>query len=273
MFKKVLIILSLLLPGAALHAQEQYASLDSLMDVYVMAIRHEAPDAKEAEVDYMIGAASDSATRRHIALHLFDYYKESRLMGEEAVAIHIYDRWFKDGSIPMRSEFDEMDAKLFVDFNRSSLLGMEAPQVTLKKPCGGRMTVPVKGRTAILWFFDTGCGKCRLEAQVLPTVLAREATLPVNFYAVYAGQSKKEWREFRRSFKVPGRNVKVIHLWDPEIDSDYLRLYGVISTPRLFMVNSQGVIMGRRLEVENLGEMFRLASDFEDYLSQQQTQQ
>ena len=269
MFKKAVTILLMLLPGMVLLAQEQYASLDSLMDVYVMAIQREAPEAKEAEVDYMIGAATDSAARSHIALHLFDHYKESRIMGEESVAIHIYDRWFKDGTIPMRSEFDEMDAKLFVDFNRSSLIGMTAPPITLRKPCRGKMTVPVKGRTAILWFYDTACGKCRLEAEVLPAVLEREATLPVDFYAVYAGQSKKEWRAFRRSFKVGGRNVKTIHLWDPEIDSDYLRLYGVISTPRLFMVDSRGVIIGRRLEVDNLGQMFGLASSLEDYLSQQ----
>ena len=78
--------------------------------------------------------------------------------------------------------------------------------------------------------------------------------------------SRKAWRQFRCSFKVKNPLVKVVHLWDPEIDSDYLRLYGVISTPKLYMVSSRGEIIGRRLEVENLHEMFGLAKIIEDYL-------
>ena len=38
-------------------------------------------------------------------------------MGDEAVAIHIYDNWFKPGTIQMRSEFDRFTGQYF------SLLG------------------------------------------------------------------------------------------------------------------------------------------------------
>lgn len=268
MFRKFLLLLCLL-TGAIFSAsgQDLYEKLDSLMAVYVQSIRTEDEESKAGEADYMIGAAADSATRQHVALWLFDYYKESRVMGEEAVAIHIYDKWFADGTVPMRSEFDEMDAKLFADFNRNSLIGMQAPKISLFKPCRGHKTVPEDGKAAMLWFFDTSCGKCKVEAEVLPAVLEKEAVLPVDFIAVYAGQDKKSWRQFRRSFKVKNPNVKVIHLWDPEIDSDYLRLYGVISTPKLYMVSSRGEIIGRRLEVENLHEMFGLAKIIEDYLN------
>lgn len=256
----------MLLAAIAAGGQQRYEKLDSLMDVYVRSIRTESEEAKSGEADYMIGAAADSATRQHIALWLFDYYKESRVMGEEAVAIHIYDRWFADGTVPMRSEFDAMDAKLFADFNRNSLIGMQAPEICLRKPCGGTATIPSGGRAAMLWFFDTACGKCRVEAEVLPSVLEQDTQVSVTFYAVYAGQDRKSWRQFRRSFKVKNPLVRIVHLWDPEIDSDYLRLYGVISTPRLYMVSSRGEIIGRRLEVENLPEMFSLAGIIEDYL-------
>ena len=256
--RRLAAILILFLAALQLHSQD-YAQLDSLMDVYILAMRPESAEAKMAETDYMIASARDSSTRQHIALRLFDSYKESPLMGEEEVAIHIFDTWFAGGLLPMRSEFDFMDARLFADFNRSSLLGMDAPQVTLRKPCGGTRTVPEKGRTAILWFYDTSCGKCRAESKVLPQALEEAAVIPVDFYAVYCGQSKKEWRQFRRSFKVGGGNVKVIHLWDPEIESGYLRLYGVISTPKMYMVEPEGRIIGRRLEVENLPQMFSLA--------------
>ncbi len=261
--RKYIILASLLLSGLALYAQD-YSRLDSLMDVYTNAMRPEANDLKTAEVDFMISAAQDSLTRQHIALYLFDYYRESPLMGEEAVAVHIYDEWFAGGKVAMRGEIEEMDAKLFADFNRSSLIGNQAPELRLRKPCNGTLTLPRQGRTTMLWFFDTSCSKCRLEAQVLPEILRQEASLPVDFCAVYCGRDKKEWKAFRKSFKVNSPNVKVIHAWDPEIDSDYLRLYGVISTPKIYMIDSRGVIIGRRLEPDSFPQIFELAGKIEN---------
>ena len=239
--------------------EDRFAALDSMMVQYLSAIQGSGPEDKMRESDFMIGAAADTAVRRHVALKLFDHYKEAPVMGDEAVAIHIYDRWFASGDIKMRSEFDEMDAKLFADFNRNSLIGMKAPVISLRKPCGGRMTIPQEGSCVILWFHDTSCGKCKLEAKVLPSVLEK-ADFPIVFYAVYAGQSKKEWRIFRRNFRLENKRIKLVHLWDPEIESDYLSLYGVISTPKLYMTAPDGRIIGRRLEPESLARLLPIAA-------------
>ena len=107
--RRTLIVIILLFAAGLLQAQN-YAQLDSLMNIYVVAMRSESSESKMAETDYMIGSAKDSLTRQHIALYLFDYYKQSPLMGEEEIAIHIYDSWIKSGRVAMRSEFDEMDA-------------------------------------------------------------------------------------------------------------------------------------------------------------------
>ena len=54
--------------------------------------------------------------------------------------------------------------------------------------------------------------------------------------------------------------MKVTHLWDPEIDSDYQKQYGVIITPRIFIVEPQGSIIGRRLELDSMVELLKYAS-------------
>ena len=92
---------------------------------------------------------------------------------------------------------------------------------------------------------------------VLPGVLD-EVDFPMNLYAVYASDNKRDWKAFRRNFKIHNRNVSLIHLWDPEFDSDYQRIYGVTGTPRMFLIWSDGEILGRRLEVENLAQMIQL---------------
>ena len=230
------------------------ARLDSLLERYTAALVQESVEVKNSECDFIIGSVADSLTMQHVALKLFNFYKESLLMGDEAVAVHIFDTWFKPGRVKMGSDFERFEAELFADFNRSSLIGMKAPEVEMFTPCGRRVKTPEQGSHSILFFFDTGCGKCRLEAQLLPSVLEK-IPFPTRFYAVYCGHDKKEWRKFRRDFKVRNRHVGVVHVWDPEVASDYLRKYGVLSTPRLFITDTDGEILGRRLEIESLNEI------------------
>lgn len=232
----------------------RYAGLDSLLTEFYAALIPEETEVKNAEMDRLIETCKDSLTRQHVALQIFDHYMHARIMGEEAVAVHIYDEWIASGKVKTRSEFEQMEADIFATFNRNSLIGMKAAEVTLKNPCGKEMTVPVEGRKAVLFFYDTLCAKCRLESQLLPPVL-EAVEFPMDFYAVYTGSDKGEWRGFRRQFKVRNRNVKVFHLWDPEMDSDYQLMYGVTATPKMYFVLEDGEIIGRRLEVVNLEEI------------------
>lgn len=234
---------------------DRYRGLDSLLTQFYYTLEREDPEVKGVEFDGLIETCKDSLTRQHVTLQIFDHYRYSRLMGDETVAVHIFDNWLANGRVKTRSEFEMMDAELFANFNRESLIGMDAPRIELFKPCGGRKAIPSEGRISVLFFYDTSCGKCRLETQVLPTIV-KEVDFPFDFYAIYVGTDRREWNAFRRNFRLKNKNIRLIHLWDPEIDSGYQKAYGVTGTPRLFVVEPDGVIIGRRLEMTNLMEIF-----------------
>jgi len=256
MRRTAVIMLLLTLPLIA-EAQD-YSGLDSLLIKFYQALTFEPVEEKITEFDGLIATCKDSLTRRHVALQIFDHYREPELMGDEEVAVHIYDKWFADGSLSMTGEMEKFDAQMFADFNRSTLIGRPAPVVVMKSSNGKTVTFPELGRSAILFFYDTSCSKCKLEVKLLPAVL-KAVVFPVNFYAVYCGTDKKAWRRFRKEFKTGNTNVKLIHLWDPDIDSDYLRTYGVISTPKMYMTEPQGSIIGRRLDPESLMQLLPTA--------------
>lgn len=259
--KRLAVILASLLFSLSAFSQQldslefdRYRGLDSLLTQFYSALEMEDVDVKGREMDNLISMCKDSLARQHVALQIFDHYRYSRLMGEEAVAVHIFDEWIASGKIQTRSEFELMDDEMFVNFNRSSLLGMEAGRISLFKPCGGTREIPSEGRVSILFFYDTSCAKCRLETQVLPQVV-KDIDFPVDFYAIYVGTDRRSWNAFRKNFKLRNSNMKLIHLWDPEIDSGYQRLYGVTGTPKMFVVEPEGIIIGRRLEMTNLMDM------------------
>lgn len=239
------------------------ALMDSLMVKYMQAIQKESVEVKEGECDFLIGSVRDSLMRQHLAVSLFNYYRNAPVMGDEEVAVYLYDKWFAGKKIVFPGEFEGLDAEMFCNMNRNTLLGRDAPVLKARKPCGGRLRVPAEGVTTLLWFYDTACSKCRLEAKVLPGVLEKEVDFPLTVVAFYSGQDKKAWKAFRRSFRVNNPNIKILHCWDPEVESDYLRLYGVVSTPKMYMVAPEGSIIGRRLEVDSLQQLLPVAKDIE----------
>lgn len=232
--------------------------LDSKLGQYFSMLEPLPVEVKNEECDALIEAAEDPYLRQQIALRIYDHYLNSPLMGDEAVAIHLTDKWFSTGKIAMSNESDLLDAKLFAEFNRLSLIGMTAPEVSLTDPYGATVTLPSDpgrgegSRYKIYYFYDTSCAKCKLQSAMLRSLLD-DKEYPVDVVAVYVGRDEDSWRKWRESTFVLGDGpAEVIHLWDPDNDSDYQMKYGVTATPRMFLVGPDGVIIGRGLDTQAL---------------------
>ena len=236
------------------------AALDAKLSEYLDVLAPQVQRVKEGECDFLIESTEDSLLRQRIALKVYDYYITSHVMGDEAVAIHVFDKWFADGKVKMLSDIDLMNARVFADFNRNSLLGCTAPRLSLQNMGGGLEEAPCPGRVSVLFFYDTGCTKCKVETILMKQVL-QSGKHSFDFFAIYTGTSRSEWESFvekNYSFETPG--VTVHHLWDPELTSDFQRLYGVLQTPRIFMVAPDGEILGRGLDTEATLKLLPYAS-------------
>ena len=246
--------------------------LDSRLEQYFSILEAEPVEVKNKECDALIEAASDSSLRSKIALKIYKHYLNSALMGDEAVAIHLTDKWFSSGKVSMGSAQALLDAKLFAEFNRKSLIGMKAPQVTLTDPSGAHVTFPVilsgvegPARFQILYFYDTDCAKCKLESATLRSMLD-DKEYPVDVVAVYVGREADSWQKWREStFVLKRGGARVIHLWDPDGKSGYQLDYGVTVTPRMFLIDPSGVIIGRGLDTIALDTLLQSCLAANDY--------
>lgn len=242
------------------------AALDSKLEEYFKTLQAESIEVKTAECDILIEAADDPAVKRHIATETYAYYKDSPVMGDEAVAIHVFDKWFDSGLIDAGDLF-LIEAKIFADFNRQSLLNMQAPEMELLDPEGNIHKVGnPSGRFHVLYFYDTGCAKCRLQTILLQSLLRRNGH-HFDISAIYTGIDERQWAEWREKGLASTDAVRVEHFWDPELDSDYQRKYGVISTPRIFLLDPDGIIIGRRLDADALEQLLDAyaANSFYEY--------
>ncbi len=265
--KYIIVLLALVSGSIALDAQQldsaKTAALEARLTEYFDLLKYESIDVQKAEADLMIEAAADPAVRQAVALRIYDHYLGSPVMGAEAVAIHIYDKWFEPGKVSIGSDMDLLSAKIFADFNRQSLIGEKAPELVMETLQGDtvrlftdRRKLAQKGdRHKVLFFYDHGCSKCKLETILLGNLLQTE-DYPIDFYAVYTGDNREAWESYVADrFDISTLNSRIYHLWDPALDSDFQRKYGVVQTPRLFLVRPDGVIKGRGLNARALSLM------------------
>ena len=313
------------------------AAIRNKLEEYFAALERETADTKCREADFIIGICTDSLTRQAVTILTYSHFLNSPVMGDEAVAIHVFDRWISDGPVKMYSDADYFSARLFAETNRNSLIGCKAPALGLHSPDGiptvifgngvenlsGDMTSdsttfkvepednphperaknpdtghqdradaghdsPVgnmpsdtaearaeedgnvcpgensstqsrqanrraePGLYSILYFYDTGCAKCKVESILLRNLLG-DGRFHVNLFAIYTGTDAERWKGYREhDLDIDTPQVNVIHLWDPDMTSDMAVKYGVIRTPAIFLTAPDSTIAGRRLDVPAL---------------------
>lgn len=228
------------------------AALGEKLAEYYETLKHESLDVQKNECDFLIESTSDSLLRQFVALDIYGHYLDSKIMGAENVAVHVYDKWFSSGAVEMRDEAELSEARAFADFNRRSLIGEKAPSIYMETLDGSALEVfgPEDGMGSfrILYFYDTDCSKCALETSMLRKLLTNHE-YPVELYAIYVGDDRQAWNDYAAGqLSVDG----AMHLWDPSLVSDFQKKYGVTQTPRLFLVAPDGIILGRSLDVNAL---------------------
>ena len=264
-------MLSALTLSAQSADSSKFAALGLKLAEYYDAMKHESLAVQESECDFLIETATDLTIRQYIAQNIYDHFSASPVMGAENVAVHVFDKWFADGTLQMSSPEVYHDARTYADFNRQSLIGCRAPSLELERPDGtivtlfgpdagyvngneeGKASENGVGKFSVLFFYDADCPKCKLQISLL-NALFKAKNYPVNLYAVYVGDDRQKWTECMSGLFFSS-DVSICHFWDPTLESDFQRRYGVTQTPRMFLISPDGTIIGRGLDAVALEAM------------------
>lgn len=253
--RRILLILLPLLALASATAQE-HASVTA----YLQTLLEEPVDTIDTRVDRLI----DSVGRQHPELQskvagiVFDFFTASPVMGHEAVAIHIADNWFLNRRLKLENEELYPIIATYAEFNRRSLVGCPAPELEMEDIHG----IPVRVRDAatacnVLFFYDTECSTCRREAPLLADLLRNYHGETLTLFAIYTQSDRQAWEAYvQETFAgIDNPDVTIVHLWDPEAATGFHKKYAVLSTPMMFLTDSQNIIVGRGLDCEALAQM------------------
>ena len=137
-----------------------------------------------------------------------------------------------------------------VEIMKSVAIGKKAPEFTMNDVNGIPVTLSSKiGSKLLLVDFWAGwCGPCRQENPNLVKVFNEFNKKGFNVLGVSLDRTKEEWLKAIADDKLAWTHVSDLQYWN----SPVAQLYGVNAIPSNFLLDENGVIIGRNLRGEDL---------------------
>jgi|LAHS01.1.fsa_nt_gb peroxiredoxin len=236
--------------------------LNTSLGNYILETKMPSParatkDSIECKINQILNnrLLTSNELKSAIVLNLFDIYKNSDIMGAESDAIYVANNYILNKKIEVPdSLFYEI--QYYTKLNENTLLGMKAPALELKDTAGVSKNIRnTIGEYTIIYFYSDDCAYCKLETPKLIDFINKYTDTPLNIYAVYTGTNIEAWKKYLPNFSSYNPFVTWTHVADLAREGNFPLVYGVISTPTMYLLNREGKIIGRGIKTDEINEI------------------
>lgn len=252
-FSSIVLYFSLMMSAPDVSFLSDSVSTAAALDTVVLKPNEEIKSLLAHQID-----SARKKRRPEYAIRAYEWFKDAPVMGKEEIAVWLAKEYFLNGQLKCDSN-RLFEMRAFVLMNEQSLLGMQAPSFTMKDTSGTSESLEnliYQGEHTILFFYSTDCIKCRMASAELVDMVNEYNKGVLNVMAVCTDSNKSKWTQYINShFYIYNPFVNWKNVYDPEAESAYHMLYGVIETPKIFLLDKDGIIKGRNLSVENIKEL------------------
>ena len=227
------------------------------VEQYLGLLQYNHNDTIIKHVDSLIAGGGNRELQNRLAYTAYNFFYDPQIMGQEGVAVHIAQKWFLNDKLDWPNKEGKFMLRTFVEFNRHSLIGMDAPELALVDTVGN--AVPLSSLDAeytIVYFYTDDCASCRKETPALVDFVNGYEDGVLAVYAVYANDNARKWKEYiEKELFIYNPFMNWVNVYDPEYESGFQMLYNVMKTPQMFLLDKEHKIIGRGLNVKALKEL------------------
>jgi peroxiredoxin len=217
---------------------------------YMDKLTPHTADSINIACDYMIKRSrANKEVFKYVAYWLTLTYEESKIMGDDAVFVHMVDKYLPEmywvdstHNYKMRDRINTL---------KPVLIGQKAPLIVMPDSLGKNISLyDIKSKYTVVLFWDHGCSHCKKEVPKL--VEAYNKTLKakgVTVYAIETEDKPEEWRKFIRANKMEWINV---HQKDEYLRAVTKKIYDIYSTPVIYLLDENKIIRAKRVDADQL---------------------
>lgn len=225
------------------------------VDYFVNKLQVQHPDTIAQAIDFVLERMKPAEeTFKFYLIHFLNEAARSKIVGMDALYVHIADKYYATGLAPWTEE--EQLTKIINNAKdlKPTLIGKIAPDIALQKRDGSPISLhEVESPYTVLYFWRHDCGHCKKSTPDMKAFYEKYKDKGVQLVAVCAKFSD----EIEKCWEYVDENEigDWLHLVDTYHRSRYMTVYNIKSTPQLFILGPDKEILSKRIGAEQLEEV------------------
>jgi thiol-disulfide isomerase/thioredoxin len=222
-----------------------YARLNAFFTSVVI----QSPDSINKEIDKIIqNCKSNNKIFQFISVYLFNHFRESEIMGHDAVMVKLADDIYLSGKADWVSKEFKDDLRKQIELIRPNLIGKKAENLIMDSYKGIFVSLyDVEKEFTILYFWEPDCGHCKEVTPKLKAYYEKVKDDNIEIFAVCTSADKPKWTKY-----IEDNKLTWINGWDPERSSRFDYYYNIQSTPMVYILDKNKKIIAKKLAVEDI---------------------
>lgn len=219
------------------------------LDAYFKNVLIQAPDSINRAIDKLIARCEGNYLMfQFISVYLFNHFRESQIMGHDAVMVKIADDIYLSGRAPWVSKQFMDDLRKQVELLRHNLIGMKAENLVMDSYKGIFVSLyDIEKDFTILYFWEPNCGHCKEATPKLKEYYEKAKNEGIEVFAVCTTNERDLWSKY-----IEEHGLTWINGWDPERKTYFDYYYNVQSTPMVYILDKNKKIIAKNISVEDI---------------------
>jgi len=216
------------------------------------------PDSVISAADFLIQkAGSNKDMFRFLVQYIIYTYENSEIMGMDAVFVHMAEKYYTPELATLVSASQLERVKERAEQLKPILIGNRAIPIVLPDSNNVMQALDsVKAEYTVLYFWDYDCSHCQKETPKLIRWYDSVKAEGIQVYAVQTNSATDKWKSYIRAHKLDWINVMDIYH-----TSNFRHEYDVVTTPMIYLLDGNKIIMAKKIDTDNLNKVLRHIRD------------
>ncbi len=224
----------------------------SKLDQYVNRILIQRPDSIIPPIHDLVERSRENEKFfQYVVVFLINNFLQSNIMGMDAVYVDLAEKYYLSGEATWAdsSFLESMEDR--VSKIKPNLIGKTGKDLIMETSTGEWMSLhEIGARYTVLYFWEPNCGHCKEATPALYNLYKQYKEKGLEVFAVYTQDNKDEWLSYLNK-----NGFDWINVYDPTQNTFFRFYYDIYSTPVVYLLDEQKVIVAKRISVESLGRM------------------
>jgi thiol-disulfide isomerase/thioredoxin len=221
--------------------------LYSKLNIFFSNVVIQLADSINNEIDrLMVKCSNDYKIFQFVAVYLFNHFRESEIMGHDAVIVKLADDYYLSGKADWTTKEWRDNLQKEVDRIRPNLIGAKARDLTMNTFNNVYVSLhDIDKDFVIIYFWEPDCGHCKEATPKLKSYYDKARGNGIEVFAVCTQADRGKWEKYIQEYK-----LEWINGWDPQRKTNYDYYYNVTATPGIYILDRNKKIIAKKLPVE-----------------------